>query len=1113
MTRDAASAAQLAAADPAASTWLTANAGSGKTRVLTDRVARLLLDGADPQRILCLTFTKAAAAEMQDRLFRRLGAWAMLEDDALRAALEELGLPAEAARSATRRAEARRLFARALETPGGLRVQTIHAFSAGLLRRFPLEAGVSPRFAEMDDRAARLLRDSVLEAVADGPDAPVVAAVARQFTGTSLADLAEKVVAARAKLTWPLDRAGALALFGLDPDLSEAGLVAEVLPQGTTALMADVAAIMAKGKETDAAVADCLVAAAAMPRTLRLLEVLERRLLYRAKAEVPFGARADKIPTKDTRRLLGSLQEPFVDLMRRVEAARPRRLALQAALQTEALEAFASVLLRDYAAAKAARGWLDFDDLIARANGLLSDPAVAQWVLFRLDGGIDHMLVDEAQDTSPDQWQLIAALAQEFTAGQGARDTSRTLFVVGDRKQSIYSFQGASLETFERMRAAFSRRLAGAGTPLAERALEHSFRSSPAILRLVDHTFTGDAALGGPVRHLAFHTDMPGRVDLWPAPSSEKDDDDDDWSRPEDRAAPADPQAELAERMAAAIEGMIARGEQVTVKGITRPVTAGDVLILVQRRSGVFHPIIRACKAAGLPVAGADRLRLGGELAVRDLVALLSFLATPEDDLSLAAVLRSPLCGWSEDALFRLAQGRSGHLWPALRDQSEHYPETLALLRDLRDRADFLRPYELLDRVLTRHDGRQRLVARLGDEAEDGIDALLDQALAHERSEVPSLTGFLAWMAAAEVDVKRELEQAGARIRVMTVHGAKGLEAPIVILPDTADRRPREDGPVLALDGGRAVWQPHAEDMPGLVSAARAAARARAAAERLRLLYVAMTRAQSWLIVGAAGRTAQPDCWYNLVAAGMRAAGAEALADGGLRLSHGAWPAPHPGAPAVVPARPALPGWALRPPPDRPRPPQALSPSDLGGAKVMPAEMAPELEAASLRRGSLLHLLLDHLPQHAPADRGEVGLALLARADAPATGAETAMLVAQARAILAMPALAPAFAPGLTEVAVTGRIGGRLFRGNIDRLVFEAEAVTVVDFKSNRVLPPSPAAVPEGILRQMGAYLALVEPLYPGRRVGAGILWTEGPVWMPLPRDLVMAALQRVAFP
>ncbi|MFN3644895.1 MAG: double-strand break repair helicase AddA [Gemmobacter sp.] len=1090
-----ASARQRAAADPARSTWLSANAGSGKTKVLTDRVARLLLEGTEPQRILCLTYTKAAAAEMQNRLFRRLGAWAMMPEAELLQALAELGLAASP--DAGTLSAARRLFARAIETPGGLKIQTIHSFCASLLRRFPLEAGVSPGFAEMDERAADLMRAEIIEDMAERLAPEAVRRLAALYTGEDFLKLTQDIAGLRARFT-PQARAALPETLGLQPGDSPERLLADVFLGGEAEWLAEVAARMETGKTTDIKDAARLKALNLVSAGLQDLLGLEKVLLTQS-GERAFQAKIGKFPTKDTRGALGPLLAPLEQLMARVESARNRRLALGALQRAEALHDFAAAFLPEYDRRKQALGWLDFDDLILRARDLLSVSSLAQWVLYRLDGGIDHILVDEAQDTGPEQWRVIELLAQEFTAGQGARDKPRTIFVVGDKKQSIYSFQGADLEKFDAMQAHFSARLAAMGTPLQAQALEYSFRSSPAVLRAVDATCAPFASLG-PVGHIAFNEAMPGRVDLWPPVQAADEPDRGNWFDPVDLPAPRAPEVVLAETIASQIKGWLDSGTRIPVRGGERPMRAGDVLILVQRRRAMFSEVIRACKAAGLPIAGADRLKLGGEIAVKDLAALLSFLATPEDDLSLAVALRSPLFGWSEAELFDLAHGRKGWLWEALRNRDDH-AATRATLADLRNRADFLRPFELIDRILTRHDGRRRLVARLGPEAEDGIDQLLGQALAYERMEVPSLTGFLTWLQTDDVEVKRQSDAAGDRIRVMTVHGAKGLEAPVVILPDTGDRKPPRGGDMMLL-GEVPVWQTNAGDSPAPIAEAKAEIARRWEEENQRLLYVAMTRAESWLIVAAAGTTEKPECWHNRIATGLQAAGAVAVdmpTGPGLRLAFGTWP--EPGARESADAAPgvALPDWAATPAPAAPRPPRALNPSDLGGAKALPGDAGlPEAEA--MARGTALHLLLERLPEYPPADWPALAATI--------PGGE--IVLDEARAVLEHPDLAHLFAPDtLAEVPFVARLGDTTLSGTIDRLIVGPDRVLAVDFKSNASLPDAPQDVPEGILRQMGAYARALADIYPGRRIETAILWTRAARLMPLPHDLVSAALDR----
>jgi len=1098
--RDDATEMQVRAADPARSTWLSANAGSGKTRVLTDRVARMLLSGVDPGRILCLTYTKAAASEMQNRLFRRLGEWAMKEDAALRVALDDLGV--EGGVDVARLARARQLFARAIETPGGLRIQTIHSFCASLLRRFPLEAGVSPQFTEMDDRAATRLRAEILDDLADRLAPAAISALARAYTGEDFDALASEVANRRNDFTRFLTEAECRALFDLPRDMDEAALLAGVFLGGEDTWLAEATAIIAAGSTNDVKAAQKLNALNLAQPDMALLAGLEGVLLSGAGTKTPFSAKLGSFPTKATQIKLGPLQNRLEDLMRRVEEARTTRIAMIAARKSAALHQFAAAFLPEYAARKEARGWLDFDDLITRAKGLLTDQTVAQWVLFRLDGGIDHILVDEAQDTSPDQWRVIELLADEFTSGRGARLEPRTIFVVGDKKQSIYSFQGADVAAFDQKKGLFSSKLSAAGDPLQDMQLAHSFRSSPAVLRLVDLTFDErrEKGLGGEVKHIAFKSDMPGRVDLWPPIEPSKDPEHDNWFEPVDLISEEHHATQLGQRVAATIKDMIDRGVQIPAEGGNRPVHAGDFLILVRRRSEIFGAIIRACKAADLPIAGADRLKLGAELAVKDLAALLSFLATPEDDLALAACLRSPLFGWTEAQLYALAQPRKGYLWSALRNSAEH-GETLAILQDLRGQSDYLRPYDLIERILTRHNGRRKLLARLGAEAEDGIDELLSQALAYERSDVPSLTGFIGWLETDDVEVKRQMDSAGRKIRVMTVHGAKGLEAPVVFLPDTAQYRARERNELFVLPEGP-VWKVKAAESPVVMAEARSTRKAKEEDEAMRLLYVAMTRAQSWLIVAAAGALGKdsddPDApnvvWYKLIRDAMEAAGATPQPGGGLSLSEGSWPpAQHQDTPAAASA-PTPPAWLGQDAPDAPRPDQPINPSALGGAKALPGDTTPDDDnRAAMDRGTRLHLLLEHLPNVAPGDRATLAASLLPDA------VDRAELLDEACAVIDAPGLAHLFALGtLAEVDITAEWQSAPLIGKIDRLIIAPDRVLAVDYKSNRLVPTTAAEVPEGLLRQMAAYRAALSQVFPGRQIDTALLWTQGAVLMPI---------------
>ncbi|MEP2531683.1 double-strand break repair helicase AddA [Shimia sp.] len=1117
MMRNDATERQVQAASPGDSTWLSANAGSGKTRVLTDRVARLLLNGVLPQHILCLTYTKAAASEMQNRLFKRLGAWAMKNDADLRAELVELGVDGKISKPELR--EARTLFARAIETPGGLKIQTIHSFCAALLRRFPLEAGVSPLFTEMEDRASALLRHDIVDQMAGGKDAQVVHDLARHFTGEYLDDLTAAIIRNAELFRGPTDLAKLHDAFGGDPSLDESGLEKSVFLGGEVALIADLITACRAGGVRDQAAADKLSMLSDL--NLQALPILESVFLSGKGAKEPFTAKIGTFPTKKVQKDNASLMDRVEDLMRRVESARDPRLALNAVRRSEALHVFGHRFLQLYEHHKQQRGWLDFDDLILRARALLNDPTVAEWVLYRLDGGIDHILVDEAQDTSPAQWQVIERLAQEFTSGSGARsDVERTIFVVGDKKQSIYSFQGADPAEFDRMCQEFAARMQPSGHQLQRLSLEYSFRSSSAILGLVDTCFEGKHGAGFPRenKHRAFQHNMPGRVDLWPVVEPGEKSEKSDWFDPVDRLGETHHTVVLAERIADEIKRLIDAKETIPAQKLDsgmysqRPVQAGDFLILVQRRSELFHEIIRACKSRDLPIAGADRLKVGGEMAVRDLAALLSFLSTPEDDLALATALRSPIFGWSEQMLFDLAHRRpKGFLWEELRKRREEFPKTLSIIDDLLSQTDFLRPYDLIERILTRHAARRNLLSRLGSEAEDGINALLSQALAYESSAVPSLTGFLLWMETDDLEIKRQMDSAGNRIRVMTVHGSKGLESPIVIMPDTAKRLVRTDAPIVPLQG-QAAWNMPADLAPRNLLDARETMMNAQRAERLRLLYVAMTRAEKWLIVAAAGDLGKDgQSWYDIVRDGMTHIGAEPwqYAGGpGLRYALGDWSGPIVSSTTdATRAQTVLPDRFIRPAPEPQRPAPLFSPSDLGGAKALPGDLGQDEEQAK-QYGTWIHLLLEHLPVAAKTEWPALARHLLKSDTAPIDPTVFDDLLSEASRVLETESFAHIFDPKtLAEVPITANLGAGRLSGIIDRLIIHPDRVIAVDFKSNRNVPGSPDQVPDSLLRQMGAYTHGLAQIFPQHRIETAILWTRTAQYMVLPHDLVTNAL------
>lgn len=1117
--------AQIDAADPTQSTWLSANAGSGKTRVLTDRVARLLLAGTRPENVLCLTYTKAAASEMQNRLFQRLGTWAMMPIDKLRKQLIELG--ADTLIDDAYIANARTLFASAIETPGGLKIQTIHSFCAGVLRRFPLEAQVSPQFKEMEDRAAQMLREEVLDEMAVS-HVDAVAGFAKHYTGAEVGKFLAAITARKAAFLTPPQDEDLTRAFGVPAvvvlrdaiDIAfvggEDGLVDDLIDAAKTA-PASYQTFAAKLKALNLVTPD-----------LKDLEALFVLLLYAGDR----SSKSRNWPQSNHTKAVDALAHITDDMhawMDRTADAFDYFCRINALEKSRALFAFATPFITAYETKKVQRAALDFDDLITKAKALLMDQGVAQWVLFRLDGGVDHVLVDEAQDTSPDQWDIVRLLTQEFSAGIGAHpDRARTVFVVGDKKQSIYSFQGADPEGFDRMSAHFASELSKVDKTLQTRELLYSFRSSAAVLQLVDQTFTGDMAegLGDRIEHLGFKEDMPGRVDLWPVIEPSEKPEEREWDDPVDLIGSTNHKVKLADRVASEIKRMI-RDETLPVKGrddkewSRRKITPGDILILVQRRSDLFSEIIAACKSAGLEIAGADRLKLGGELAVKDISALMQFLALQDDSLSLAAALKSPLFGWSEKQLYDLAQPRpkGQSLWEVLRRSGQH-PETMDILNDLRDRADFQRPYDLINRLLIRHGGRQNLIARLGHEAEDGIDALLSQALGYEQSAVPSLTGFLTWLQTEDVTVKRQMDAASDRIRVMTVHGAKGLEAPIVILPDTTkrDRKGAED---ILMQDGIALWKPKKPDMPQHMLDLNDAIADANERERRRLLYVALTRAENWLIIAAAGDTGKDagDSWHSTVNEALdHLDTVDHIASFGpiRRFSRWDWDA---GAmlaqtdpTEVAPITPDF-GETLTAIPARF---QTRAPSDLGGSKILSGETHTDASEMALSWGRIIHLLLEMLPDLPPQDRRTTAQGLTKNHVDAGKIPNMDDLIDEALTLLDITDLAWVFKSGLAEVPISATLSslnGERIYGIIDRLIVTDTDVIAVDFKSNRQVPSAADKTPDGLVRQMAAYRDALRQIYPNHSIRTLLLWTKTATVTELGDSDLDAALKAVTTP
>ena len=1126
-----ASAAQRAAADPGASVWVAASAGSGKTKVLSDRVLSLLLSGTRPERILCLTFTRAAAAEMAVRVNSHLARWATAADadigDEIAALLGE-------APDSERLDGARRLFAQVLDVPGGLKIQTIHGFCQSLLGRFPLEAGIAPHFEAMDERSAAALmlaaRDTVLVAARrGGPLADALAIVTGHIEETRFAELMTQLKADRGRIARLIADHGGVdqvagkiyALLDVAPGLRSDEIAADACLGGAfdAADLALAAEVLKAGSEkTDQPRGHLIAKWLAAGVADRQSGFMDYAGAFLTRESQP---RARLITKKASEDAPGALDALIVEAERLAGIMEWRRAAVTAEASV-ALLRLGAALLDAYEAAKSALARLDYDDLILKTIALLRGNVNAAWVLYKLDGGLDHILIDEAQDTNPEQWKVVAALADEFFAGQGARTERRTIFAVGDPKQSIFSFQGADPAAFMAMRDHFRDRAQAAEMLWRAIELNWSFRSTAPVLEAVDAVFgrdpAGDGVVQGPepIQHRPVRHGHAGLVQVWPLVGPRDARERHPWEAPLEREARDNPAARLANVIAARIESWIGCAE-LPSKG--RTIRAGDIMILVRRRDSLVDRIVRALKTRGVPVAGVDRMILSEQLAIMDLMALGDFLLLPEDDLTLAAVLKGPFIGLDDDDLFNLAHDRGKiSLWRRLA-ADRRYAAAHGWLAALLARVDYIPPYELFAHVLTAPavpggSGRQCIAARLGVEAEDPIEEFISLTLTHERVGPPSLQGFLHWLRASDETVKRDMEHSGRdEVRVITVHGAKGLQAPVVILPDTV--AVPNKGPEILWTDGLPLWPPKRSLETVRCANTRAEANRRRDREYRRLLYVAMTRAEDQLhICGWHGGRAAPEaCWYNLVADGVETIGeaCDFVAGGddgwfgdGLRLSCPQTAAPVTDAgdvaerdPEAAPAR-----WMHQPAPCESAPPRPLTPSQPG---LDPAAASPLDGDAGNRfqRGSLIHRLLQMLPDVRQDQRAEAAGRYLDLSVHGLEGDAKRAIAAEVMAVMDDPAIAPLFGPdSRAEAPITGVIAGpqgpEAVSGQVDRLVVRENEVIVIDYKTNRPPPARQADVAPTYLRQMAAYRAVLRQIWPDRPVRCVLLWTDGPRTMSL---------------
>ena len=1141
---------QVMATNPEDSVWVTASAGTGKTHVLTARVLRLLVRGTEPNKILCLTYTKAAANIMKNRIFKELGKWTGMDDNTLAIEIQKRTNEKTDPEMLT---HARSLFAQVLDVPGGMNIQTIHSFCQSLLGRFPAEAALTPHFQVMGERTTEefLLnaRDEILREARMKNETHLLSAIERIAINKNedqFLKLLKAMSSERRHLNKLLDHHGSIEqlisacadaievdpndtrLSFLERNLSDSALNLELLKQ--------LAQMFSNGTPTEVKYAEVISSFTQNAKTRpdffpSLFKVVLTKKLEPTK----------KCPTK-------GLLEKHPEIIDLIEEYRAWLLQLDCGLKkieafhnTKAILQVSNAIISRFTQNKRRQSLMDYDDLIYKTDQLLSQPHIAPWVLYKLDGGIDHILVDEAQDTNPEQWNMVETLSEEFFASASSDKKLRSVFAVGDTKQSIFSFQGADPVAFKQAKDRIKTRIESADFKFQPVGLHRSFRSTSPVLNLTDKVFTPEIAGLGltpeneDIKHETFRDRDAGLVELWPPTDPDEKTYPDDWESPTEQQRSQTAEGYLAIRIADKISAMIKGGEILLSKG--RPIEPRDIMVLVRRRKDFNNHLIRALKHRGIDVAGSDRMVLSQQLAVMDLMSLAGFALLPNDDLNLATVLKSPLLGLSEDNLFALAYERGNKsLWQSLKSKKDdsRFTDACGFLENILAEADFDTPFQFFSKTLNQG-GRKKIISRLGVDANDAVDELLSLAIQYEHLHKPSLQGFAHWMSKDESEIKRDMDLGRNEVRILTVHSAKGLEAPIVFLADTCQVPKGGDEMLLKIDDGQPqnmlrenskllFWSGAKELEVGALKQAKEKHKEKQEAEHRRLLYVAMTRAEDRLYVsGWETNRSRPDgCWYDLISQGFsQLEGVEEISQNSYgheeiiyryssKQEKSVETSKEEGTNTTLDTN--LPNWATTDPRDDTSPlKRPLTPSASGDDDVPASSPINKLGTAQVSpylRGNLIHKLLEILPSIAKDNRAKVALEYLNKPAHQLNNESAEDIWGKVKLILNHESFAPLFEPdSRAEVSITGIIDDNVISGQIDRLKVTETEVFIVDYKTNRPPPNDVDKVPASYLRQMALYQKLISKIYPDRKINSALLWTEEARLMPLSEHMLFKHL------
>lgn len=1053
-------------------TWVDASAGTGKTKTLVDRVLSLLLEGVPLRKILCITFTKAAATEMKVRVLDQLQSWLLLDDiNLMERVLALMEHPETLKKSAP---QCREIFVQVVDHLDALRIQTIHSFCQEILNLFPLEAQIPPSFEMIDESESHLIfKEAFHQTLRDQTITEAFRLLLNFYQQGAIETMIQDILGDALLATELEATAFETPQVVLNITFQDAPPFA-LSPEIIDALMQTT-----KGDQT------LIQGLITWHTSAKDLKAFQRyKTLYLTQKNEP-RARLCSKKILDMHPQFQDILESQADWVTQKNGALQE---LQAHQVTQALCCVAQKVKKSFTTLKTQRGVLDYDDLIQNTKNLLAHTPDAEWIRFKLDGGVDHILVDEAQDTSPYQWQILISLMADFFSGNSATEVRRSVFIVGDPKQSIYSFQGANADYFRQLKRSMEDYVTASQNPWKTVKLEKSFRSNAAILNVVDHILSKQSVLLQEaveefhnVQHESARHQDGGIVELWPLITPDKD------SAPsqdlDDDIPPLALTQVLAQKIADKIKEILVH--KTMLPSQNRVATPGDILILVQRRNRFMYDLIKSLKAHNIPVNGPDRLKLCEQIYIQDLMAFGSFLILPEDDFNLACLLKSPLFNLTDQDLEALIfhKNESHSLWQALKNNAAYAP-IYAYLKEYLNRVDYLSPFELYQHLMIQGQGRIKFRARFGSEADDGIDAFLKMTLDGSLHKHETLRQFLSRLITHQPEIKRDFSSAGSgAVRIMTAHGAKGLQAPIVFMPDTT-RIPKELNVLLWDPTDQKVhWNAPSKSATNTIKSLKSSERDKMYTEYLRLLYVALTRPQDQLYIGGwqTKLNTQKSSWYDLIQETLRELNttscpvSKSLTYTAVQERHISFDAQK-FETTVNDNIVDIPSWFSTPAKYERSAQETIAPSH----DPTSTKSVQDAYAEQRAEGTLLHKLLEH-PQQAPE---------IFKQHKVVDPQKKMDLLDLVQRTLENPEFKELLdLPCLKEMPIMGTIDGKLVKGQIDRVVIEEDCLTIIDYKSDQIYPKKPEDIPPKYVAQLKAYETLMRPLYPNKEIVCKILW------------------------